>query len=55
MQPVQPGEIGELFIGGDGLSKGYLHRPELTRERFVPNPLRLGEVIYKTGDLVRYV
>jgi polyketide synthase PksJ len=55
MQPVQPGEIGELFIGGDGLAKGYLHRPELTRERFVPNPLRLGEVIYKTGDLVRYV
>ena len=55
MQPVQPGEIGELFIGGDGLAKGYLNRPELTRERFVPNPLRPEEVIYKTGDLVRYV
>jgi non-ribosomal peptide synthetase component F len=52
---VQPGEIGELFIGGDGLAKGYLNRPELTRERFVPNPLRPEEVIYKTGDLVRYV
>jgi amino acid adenylation domain-containing protein len=55
MRPVKPGEIGELFIGGDGLAKGYLNRPELTRERFVPNPLRPEEVIYRTGDLVRYV
>jgi amino acid adenylation domain-containing protein len=55
MQPVQPGEIGELFIGGEGLAKGYLNRPELTQERFVPNPLRPEEVIYRTGDLVRYV
>ena len=55
MQPVKPGEIGELFIGGDGLAKGYLNRPELTRERFVPNPLRPEELIYRTGDLVRYV
>jgi amino acid adenylation domain-containing protein len=55
MRPVPPGEIGELFIGGDGLAKGYLNRPELTRERFVPNPLRPGELIYRTGDLVRYV
>ena len=55
MRPVEPGEIGELFIGGDGLAKGYLNRPELTRERFVPNPLRPEEVIYRTGDLVRYV
>ena len=55
MQPVKPGEVGELFIGGDGLAKGYLNRPELTRERFVPNPLRPEELIYRTGDLVRYV
>ncbi len=55
MRPVQLGEIGELFIGGDGLAKGYLNRPELTRERFVPNPLRPEELIYRTGDLVRYV
>jgi non-ribosomal peptide synthetase component F len=55
MRPVPPGEIGELFICGDGLAKGYLNRPELTRERFVPNPLRPGELIYRTGDLVRYV
>ena len=55
MRPVKPGEVGELFIGGDGLAKGYLNRPELTRERFVPNPLRPEELIYRTGDLVRYV
>jgi amino acid adenylation domain-containing protein len=55
MRPVQPGEIGELFIGGDGLAKGYLNQPELTRERFVTNPLRPEEIIYRTGDLVRYV
>jgi polyketide synthase PksJ len=55
MRPVKPGEVGELFIGGDGLAKGYLNRPEMTQERFVPNPLRPEEVIYRTGDLVRYV
>jgi amino acid adenylation domain-containing protein len=55
MRLVQPGEIGELFIGGDGLAKGYLNRPDLTGERFVPNPLRPEEIIYKTGDLVRHV
>jgi non-ribosomal peptide synthetase component F len=55
MRPVRSGEIGELFIGGDGLANGYLNRPELTKERFVPNPLRPDELIYRTGDLVRYV
>jgi amino acid adenylation domain-containing protein len=55
MQLVSPGEIGELYIGGDGLAKGYLNRPELTRERFVPHPNRPAELIYRTGDLVRYV
>jgi non-ribosomal peptide synthetase component F len=55
MQPVPPGAVGELFIGGDGLAKGYWNRPELTRERFIPNPFRPNELIYRTGDLVRYV
>jgi non-ribosomal peptide synthetase component F len=55
MQLVGPGQIGELFIGGEGLARGYLNNPELTGERFISNPLRSGEIIYRTGDLVRYV
>ncbi|HVE87147.1 MAG TPA: amino acid adenylation domain-containing protein, partial [Myxococcales bacterium] len=47
------GVIGELYIGGRGVTLGYLGRPELTRERFVPNPFGDG-LLYRTGDLVRY-
>ncbi|MEM9976649.1 MAG: amino acid adenylation domain-containing protein, partial [Cyanobacteria bacterium P01_D01_bin.2] len=60
-QPVPIGVPGELCIGGAGVSPGYLHRAELTAEKFVVNPLnRLGKVssatgtLYKTGDLARY-
>lgn len=53
MQPVPLGAIGELFIGGAGVAKGYLHRPELTAERFISNPFGEGR-LYKTGDLARW-
>ena len=45
--------VGELLIGGDGVSNGYLHQPELTAEKFIADPARTGGRLYKTGDLVR--
>ncbi|HEY6195258.1 MAG TPA: non-ribosomal peptide synthetase, partial [Candidatus Eisenbacteria bacterium] len=51
LREVPEGEIGELCIAGEGVARGYLGRPDLTRERFVEHP-RLGR-IYRTGDLVR--
>jgi len=48
------GEVGELYIGGVNLARGYLHRAELTRTRFIQNPLKPTERLYRTGDLVRY-
>ena len=47
--------VGELYIGGDGLARGYLHRAELTRDRFVQNPFRTETRLYRTGDLGRWL
>ena len=57
LQPTPIGVPGELFIGGDGVSLGYLNRDDLTAERFIPNPFSddPNDLIYKTGDLARYL
>jgi amino acid adenylation domain-containing protein/non-ribosomal peptide synthase protein (TIGR01720 family) len=49
------GVIGEICIGGDGLARGYLNKPELTEQKFVSNPFKEGERMYKTGDLGRWL
>ncbi|HKP35523.1 MAG TPA: amino acid adenylation domain-containing protein [Pyrinomonadaceae bacterium] len=53
LQPVLPGEPGELFIGGEGVGAGYLNREDLTRARFIADPFDAGNPLYRSGDLVR--
>lgn len=53
--PVSLNSVGEIYIAGDGVSLGYLHNPELTQERFLPDPFRPGQIMYRTGDLGRWL
>ena len=56
-RPVPPGVVGEIYVGGAGVARGYLNRSELSAERFVPDPFEAGSGsrMYKSGDLARFV
>lgn len=53
LMPVAPGAMGELYVSGSGLARGYRYNARLTKERFIKNPFREGERMYRTGDRAR--
>ncbi|WP_435183600.1 amino acid adenylation domain-containing protein [Cylindrospermopsis raciborskii G7] len=59
LQPVPIGVVGEMYVGGAGVTRGYFHRPQLTAERMIPNPFATNDLtsvrLYKTGDLARFL
>ncbi|GAC1702707.1 MAG: hypothetical protein NVS9B4_08680 [Candidatus Acidiferrum sp.] len=57
LRPVEPGEIGELHVGGDGVARGYLNCPELSAEKFIADPFAMetSARMYRTGDLARWL
>jgi len=55
LQPLPIGVTGELYVAGGGLARGYFNNPELTQEKFIPNPFCEDSSLYKTGDLARYL
>jgi len=57
LKPVPFGEVGELYIGGDGVGRGYFGKPELTSEKYIQNPFsdNQSDRICKTGDLARFL
>ncbi len=54
LQPQSVGVLGEIYISGKGLARGYLHKADLTAEKFIENPFAKGERMYKTGDLGKW-
>ncbi|MCU7493270.1 MAG: amino acid adenylation domain-containing protein [Ignavibacteria bacterium] len=57
LEPLAPGLTGELYVGGKGLARGYLKRPDVTAEKFIPDPFSKipGQRLYKTGDMARFL